>query len=55
MTIGDSKEHSIGIQVDHPLLKENQGTDEDYVYFEYYWFDEVSLGDGQNTMNGPRS
>ena len=55
VTIGDSKEHSIGIQVDHPLLKENQGTDEDYVYFEYYWFDEVSLGDGKNTLNGPRS
>ena len=55
VTIGDGKEHSIGIQVDHPLLKEKQGTDEDYVYFEYYWFDEVALGDGQNTMNGPRS
>ena len=55
VTIGDGKEHSIGIQVDHPLLKEKQGTDKDYVYFEYYWFDEVALGDGQNTMNGPRS
>ena len=55
VAIGDGKEHSIGIQVDHPLLKENQGTDEDYVYFEYYWFDEVSLGDGKNTLNGPRS
>ena len=55
VTIGDGKEHSIGIQVDHPLLQENQGTDEDYVYFEYYWFDEVSLGDGKNTLNGPRS
>mgnify|MGYP000878927309 FL=1 len=55
VTIGDGKEHSIGIQVDHPLLKENQGTDEDYVYFEYHWFDEVSLGDGKNTLNGPRS
>ena len=55
VTIGDGKEHSIGIQVDHPLLKENQGTDEDYVYFEYYWFDEVSLGNGKNTLNGPRS
>ena len=55
VTIGDGKEHSIGIQVDHPLLKENQGTDEDYVYFKYYWFDEVSLGDGKNTLNGPRS
>ena len=55
VTIGDGKEHPIGIQVDHPLLKENQGTDEDYVYFEYYWFDEVSLGDGKNTLNGPRS
>ena len=55
VTIGDGKEHTIGIQVSHPLLKENQGTDEDYVYFEYYWFDEVSLGDGKNTLNGPRS
>ena len=55
VTIGDGKEHSIGIQVDHPLLKENQGTDKDYVYFEYYWFDEVALGNGPNTLNGPRS
>lgn len=55
VTIGDDKEHSIGIQVDHPLLKEKQGTDKDYVYFEYYWFDEVSLGDGTNNFNGPRS
>ena len=55
VTIGDDKEHSIGIQADHPLLKEKQGTDKDYVYFEYYWFDEVSLGDGTNNFNGPRS
>ena len=55
VTIGDGKKHSIGIQVDHPLLKKNQGTDGDYVYFKYYWFDEVSLGDGKNTLNGPRS
>ena len=55
VTIGDKKEHSIGILVDHPLLKENQGTNEDYVYFEYYWFDEVALGNGSNTLNGPRS
>ena len=47
--------HSIGIQVDHPLLKGKQGTDEDYVYFEYYWFDEVALGGGPSTLNGPRS
>ena len=55
VTIGEGKEHTLGVQVSHPLLKENQGTDEDYVYFEYYWFDEVSLGDGKNTLNGPRS
>ena len=55
VTIGDGKEHTLGVQVSHPLLKENQGTDEDYVYFEYYWFDEVSLGDEKNTLNGPRS
>ena len=55
VTIGDGKEHTLGVQVSHPLPKENQGTDEDYVYFEYYWFDEVSLGDGKNTLNGPRS
>ena len=55
VTIGDGKEHTLGVQVSHPLLKENQGTDEDYVYFEYYWFDEVSLGDGKNTLNGSRS
>ena len=55
VTIGDGKEHTLGVQVSHPLLKENQGTDEDYVYFEYYWFDEISLGDGKNTLNGPRS
>ena len=55
VTIGDKKEHSIGILVDHPLLKEKKGTDEDYVYFEYYWFDEVALGGGPSTLNGPRS
>ena len=55
VTIGDGKEHSIGILVDHPLLKEKRGTDKDYVYFEYYWFDEVALGGGQNTLNGLRS
>ena len=55
VTIGDGKEHSIGIQVDHPLLKEERGTDKDYVYFEYYWFDEVALENGPNTLNGPRS
>jgi len=55
VTIGDDKEHSIGILVDHPLLKEKKGTDEDYVYFEYYWFDEVALENGPNTLNGPRS
>ncbi len=55
VTIGDGTEHSIGILVDHPLLKGKQGTNDDYVYFEYYWFDEVALGNGQNTLNGPRS
>ena len=55
VTIGDKKEHSIGILVDHPLLKEKKGTNEDYVYFEYYWFDEVALENGPNTLNGPRS
>ena len=55
VTIGDKEEHSIGILVDHPLLKEKKGTDEDYVYFEYYWFDEVALENGSNTLNGPRS
>ena len=55
VTIGDGKEHTLGVQVSHPLLKEKQGTDKDYVYFEYYWFDEVALGNGQNTLNGPRS
>ena len=55
VTIGDKKKHSIGILVDHPLLKGKQGTDKDYVYFKYYWFDEVALGNGPNTLNGPRS
>ncbi len=55
VTIGDDKEHSIGILVNHPLLKGKQGTNDDYVYFEYYWFDEVALGGGPSTLNGPRS
>ena len=55
VTIGDGTEHSIGILVDHPLLKGKQGTNDDYVYFEYYWFDEVALGGGPSTLNGPRS
>ncbi len=48
---------SVGVKVDHPLLKEegHYGTDEDYVYFKYCWWDEVGNEDFTNTVNGPRS
>ena len=29
----------IGVQIDHPLLKSNSGTDDNYVYFKYRWID----------------
>lgn len=58
VTIGDGKEHSIGIQVDHPLLLSEQGNEEgEYVYFKYCWWDEGYFADKGKTMtvNGPRS
>ena len=54
--IGDGKEHSVGVQVEHPLLKSEKGTDTDYVYFKYNWWDEYAPSEtGPNTVNGPRS
>ena len=57
VTIGDGKEHSIGIQVDHPLLSEQGNEEDEYVYFEYCWWDEGHFADKGKTMtvNGPRS
>ena len=40
--IGDGNEHSVGVQVEHPLLKSEKGTDNEYVYFEYNWRDEYA-------------
>ena len=33
----------IGVKAVHPLLKENEGTDDNYVYFKYRWIDVQSL------------
>ena len=33
----------IGVQIDHPLLKSNSGTDDNYVYFKYRWIDVQGL------------
>lgn len=40
----------VGVKVEHPLLPENRGTDDDYVYFKYAWWDEY-----ENGVNGPRT
>ena len=50
ITLGDGKEHSVGVKVSHPLLKEEQGTEDTYVYFQYCWWDESG-----ESVNGPRS
>lgn len=58
VTIGDGKEHTLGVQVSHPLLLSEQGNEEgEYVYFEYCWWDEGCFADKGKTMtvNGPRS
>ena len=58
VTIGDGKEHTLGVQVSHPLLLSEQGNEEDeYVYFEYCWWDEGHFADNgiAMTVNGPRS
>ena len=58
VTIGDGKEHTLGVEVYHPLLLSEQGNKEgEYVYFEYCWWDEGYFADnGANmTVNGPRS
>ena len=44
--------HTLGVQVSHPLLKEQQGTEDTYVYFQYCWWDESGEESG---VNGPRS
>ena len=44
--------HTVGVQVSHPLLKEQQGTEDTYVYFQYCWWDESGEESG---VNGPRS
>ena len=36
----------IGVKAVHPLLKENEGTDDNYVYFKYRWIDVQSLAVG---------
>ena len=58
VTIGDGKEHTLGVQVSHPLLLSEQGNKKgDYVYFEYCWWDEGYFADNGTTMtvNGLRS
>ena len=42
---------TIGVQVDHPLLKENHGTADNYVYFKYRWLDVNSMQLGSRSQN----
>ena len=47
----DDQAHSAGVKVSHPLLLEEQGSEEgEYVYFRYCWWDEY-----EQSTNGPRS
>lgn len=39
----DGNPGKIGVQVDHPLLKSNNGTNNNYVYFKYRWLDSKAL------------
>ena len=56
VTIGDGKEHTLGVQVSHPLLLSEQGNKEgEYVYFQYCWWDEEYFNSTTMTVNGPRS
>ena len=58
VTIGDGEDHTLGVQVSHPLLLSEQGDKEgEYVYFKYCWWDEGYFADNGTTMtvNGPRS
>lgn len=56
VTIGDGKEHTLGVQVSHPLLLSEQGNREgEYVYFEYCWWDEEYFNSTTMNVNGPRS
>lgn len=56
VAIGDGNNHTVGVKVDHALLQSKQGTDDEHVYFEYCWWDEVADENGSNfTVNGPRS
>ncbi|MCI8610106.1 MAG: leucine-rich repeat protein [Firmicutes bacterium] len=48
--IVDGKLGQAGVAVSHPLCKEESGTDENYVFFKYVWWDEVN-----SLVNGPRS
>lgn len=49
VTLGEETS-TVGVSVSHPLLRSEDGTDEDYVYFEYAWWDEKD-----NRVNGPRN
>ena len=56
VTIGDGKEHTLGVQVSHPLLLSEQGNKEgEYVYFKYCWWDERYFNSTTMNVNGPRS
>ena len=56
VTIGDGKDHTLGVQVSHPLLLSEQSNEEgEHVYFEYCWWDEGYFNSTTMTVNGPRS
>lgn len=51
VTLDGTPGHTVGVQVQHPLLLGENGTESAYVYFQYCWWDEVH----GNSVNGPRS
>ena len=52
----DGNPGKIGVYVDHPLLKANNGTDDNYVYFKYRWIDVQGLRLGaRSTVANPET
>lgn len=49
----DDQVSYVGVRVSHPLLMEEQGTEREYVYFTYRWWDEQSAA--EYPVSGARS
>jgi uncharacterized repeat protein (TIGR02543 family) len=53
----DGNDHTAGFTVTHPLTLDQYGTEDDYVYFEYAWYDEVAQSSSSSIsfpIAGPR-